>query len=69
MLSYLGKENTSNEQNIRSYHMLNHQNKGLIIPVLLHFRVFWLIVFKTHPTGAKDKNQPNEVFFVNIKIL
>ena len=63
MLSYLGKENTSNEQNIRSYHMLNHQNKGFIIPV------FWLIVFKTHPTGAKDKNQPNEVFFVNIKIL
>lgn len=43
--------------------MLNHQNKGFIIPV------FWLIVFKTHPTGAKDKNQPNEVFFVNIKIL
>lgn len=43
--------------------MLNHQNKGFIIPV------FWRIVFKPHPTAAKDKNQPNEVFFVNIKIL
>ena len=51
-------ENTSNEQNIRSYHMLNHRNKRFIIPVIFHFGVFSLLVFKTYHTGAKDKIHP-----------
>ena len=57
------RKNTSNEQNVRSYYMLNHRIRGL----LFHYKTncylaigFYFLVIQKHPDSVWENDVNNE---------